>query len=325
MTQPADALNERMRRSERKLDQAARAAWLYYVANNTQDEIAAKLHVSRQAAQRLVSLAVAEKLIKHRLDHPLADCIELAERLRARFGLHYCDVAPSDPEPKDALSNLGAWAAPYLEGYLTSRAPTVVALSSGRALRAMVSQVAPMNEPQHKIVSLQGHMTQDGRASHFEVVMYLADRVNAQAYLLATPVVARSTEERAFLQQQVSYLAVQELARQAKVAFVGIGELAWNGPLQRDGFYTDAEVAELLERRAVGSIIAYAFDRDGRLVSGSLNSRVAGMSLDDLPHGRTIGVGCGDSKVEAIRAALRGKLLSGLITDEATARQVLRD
>ncbi|MEG4583383.1 hypothetical protein QUA71_27795 [Microcoleus sp. MON1_C5] len=34
----------------RKLDQAARTAWLYYIAGNTQEEIAAKLNVSRQAA-----------------------------------------------------------------------------------------------------------------------------------------------------------------------------------------------------------------------------------------------------------------------------------
>ena len=35
-----------------RLDDAARAGWLYYVAGNTQDEIARKLGVSRQTAQR---------------------------------------------------------------------------------------------------------------------------------------------------------------------------------------------------------------------------------------------------------------------------------
>ncbi|MEO1298709.1 MAG: sugar-binding transcriptional regulator, partial [Cyanobacteria bacterium J06636_16] len=42
---------------ERKLDLAARAAWLYYIAGDTQEAIATKLEVSRQAAQRLVALA----------------------------------------------------------------------------------------------------------------------------------------------------------------------------------------------------------------------------------------------------------------------------
>ena len=65
-----------------RLDEAARAGWLYYVAGNTQDEIARKLGISRQAAQRLVSLAITERLIKVRLDHPIARCMELAAALK---------------------------------------------------------------------------------------------------------------------------------------------------------------------------------------------------------------------------------------------------
>ena len=162
-----------MEKYERKLDLAARAAWLYYIANNTQDEIAGKLEVSRQAAQRLVSLAVTEKLIKFRLDHPLAACIELAEALRDRYELTYCDVAPSDPEAEDPDASLGGWAAGYLENSLSAKAPTVFAFSTGRTLRATVNQVPPMTQPQHKIVSLVGNMAHDGRASHYEIVMHL--------------------------------------------------------------------------------------------------------------------------------------------------------
>ena len=80
-----------------KLDDAARAGWLYYVAGNTQDQIAAKLGVSRQSAQRLVSLAVAEGLVKVRIDHPIALCMTLAQDLKERFGLRFSEVVPSDP------------------------------------------------------------------------------------------------------------------------------------------------------------------------------------------------------------------------------------
>ena len=46
----------------RKLDDAARAGWLYYVGGNTQDEIAKKLNISRQSAQRMVALSVSQEL-----------------------------------------------------------------------------------------------------------------------------------------------------------------------------------------------------------------------------------------------------------------------
>ena len=93
-----------MATSTDRLDDAARAGWLYYVAGNTQDEIAAKLGVSRQSAQRLVSLAVAEGLIKVRIDHPIAACLELARDLSARYALKLCEVVPTDPASPAALT-----------------------------------------------------------------------------------------------------------------------------------------------------------------------------------------------------------------------------
>ena len=65
-------MNRRRELSDQRLDDAARAGWLYYVAGNTQDDIALKPGVSRQTAQRLVSLAVSEGLIRVRLEHPIA-------------------------------------------------------------------------------------------------------------------------------------------------------------------------------------------------------------------------------------------------------------
>ena len=64
-----------------RLDEAARAGWLYYIAGHTQDEIARQLKVSRATVQRLVSLCLSERLITFRLEHPISACMELAARL----------------------------------------------------------------------------------------------------------------------------------------------------------------------------------------------------------------------------------------------------
>ncbi|HEY9605978.1 MAG TPA: sugar-binding domain-containing protein, partial [Allocoleopsis sp.] len=199
----------------RKLDLAAHAAWLYYIAGNTQEEIAAKLNVSRQSAQRLIALAVSEKLIKFRLDHPLSECIALAESLRDKFDLSLCEVVPSDAGSGDTLNGLGVCAATYLETYLVAKTPTILAFSSGRTLRSMVEQIPSMDQPQHKIVSIIGNMSHYGRAGRNEVVMHLSDRVGSQAYPVPTPVVATSIEERELLQTQRSFITVKTLAEQA--------------------------------------------------------------------------------------------------------------
>ena len=198
-----DASNAGLPLKARKLDLAARAAWLYYIAENTQEEIAAKLNVSRQAAQRLIALALSEKVIKFRLDHPLSECIALAESLRDKFELLLCEVVPSDAGSGDTFNGIGVCAATYLETYLVAKTPTVLAFSSGRTLRAMVDQLPSMDQPQHKIVSIIGNMSHYGRAGHYEVVMHLSDRVGSQVYPVPTPVVATSIEERELLLDSV--------------------------------------------------------------------------------------------------------------------------
>ena len=125
-----------------RLDDAARAGWLYYIAGNTQDEIARKLGVSRQTAQRLVSLAVSEKLIKVRLDHPIGRRIELSGRLQEAYGLRMCEVVPADPASTSDTLGVAEAAAAELERYLISQHPVICAMGTGRMLRAMVEQKA---------------------------------------------------------------------------------------------------------------------------------------------------------------------------------------
>jgi len=151
-----------------RLDDAARAGWLYYVAGNTQDQIAAKLGVSRQTAQRLVSLAVSERLIKVRLDHPIAKCLDLSQRLIAKHGLQLCEVVPADPTSPSTTLGVAEAMAAELERRLQSQHPIVVAMGSGRTLRAAVEQLPPMECPQHKIVSLVGNIAPDEAANLLE-------------------------------------------------------------------------------------------------------------------------------------------------------------
>ena len=47
------------------------------------------------------------------------------------------------------------------------------------------------------------------------------------------------------------------------------------------------------------------------------------LSLEGLRRARTVAIAGGEAKHEAILAVLRGRILSGLVTDEAAARHVL--
>jgi DNA-binding transcriptional regulator LsrR (DeoR family) len=310
--------------TEHRRDLAIRAAWLYYMAGNTQDQVATKLNISRQAAQRLVASAVAEGLVTFRIDHPLRACAELEEALRTRFDLDYVEVVPGDADA-DGINGLAGAAARQLEAHLAPKAPTTLALGTGQTLHAAVGYVESMERPRHRIVSLVGTTSRDGRANIFEVVMRLAERIGAQCYPLPTTVVTDTVEERELLESQRPWQLIRALADSASVAIVGIGALdrRKDAPLVRDGFITEDERDELIRLGGVGDIVGWAFDAEGRVIEGGSNARSTAIPHRAPLERLTLGVAGGSSKIEAITGALRGGLVSGLITDEAAARGIL--
>lgn len=322
----ADKKTERNRglRDARKRDTAARAAWLYYIAGKTQEEIAQRLATSRPAVQRLIAQASAEGLIKMRLDHPISACMVLAERLQQGYGLSFCQVVPADPEQPTLIKGLAVCAADWLENYLLRDQPVTLALGTGRCMRAAVDEVSTMQRPQHRIVSLVGSMALDGSASPYEVAMRLADRVGAQRFPVAAPVIARTSADRDALLAQSFIHRIYEMVATADVAFVGVGHLSEGARLYTDGFIDATELSDLRKLGGVGDIVGWVFDEHGQLVEGSVNNRVVGMPLAQLLRRPLIGVSGGPNKVLPILAALRGRLLTGLITDELTAEAVLR-
>ncbi len=307
-----------------RLDDAARAGWLYYVAGNTQDEIARKLGISRQTAQRLVSLAMSERLIKVRLDHPIARCMELSSALRQRYDLRHCEIAPSDPTSGSETLGISQIAAAEMERWLRRPDPVVIGIGTGRTMRAVADQLPAMQCPQHRLVALVGTGKVDGSASFYDVIIRVSDTVRAPHYPMPLPVIARSIEERDLLLSLPSIRSVLALVEQSDVTFVGVGSLGENSPLLKDGFITAEENDSLRRAGAVGEITGWAFDSHGRPIVGNLNDRVVSAPLRPPNKRLMIGVAMGPARRAALRAALLGRLISGLVTDEITAEHLLR-
>jgi DNA-binding transcriptional regulator LsrR (DeoR family) len=306
-----------------RLDDAARAGWLYYVAGNTQDEIARKLGISRQSAQRLVSLAINERLIKVRLDHPIARCLELGAALKLRFDLQFCEVAPTDPGSTSSTLGIAQLAAAELERWLRKSEPVIIGIGTGRTMRAVADQLSAMECPQHKLVALVGTTKTDGSASFYDVIIRVSDTIRAPHYPMPLPVIARSVEERQLLTSLASVRSVLALIERADVSFVGVGAVGDTAAIVRDGIVTIEEAESLREAGAVGEIIGWAFDARGRLIEGSINERVASAPLRAGSR-QMIGVAMGAARRPALRGALAGRLISGLVTDEATAEHLLQ-
>lgn len=304
-------------------DEAARAGWLYYVAGMTQDQIASELGVSRQRAQRLVSRAMSEGLIHVRLNHRISACLDLESALRDRYGLDRVRVSPSLGPGGDPVRAIAPAAAAELERFLRMPDPLVIALGTGRAMRGMVDALTEIDAPQHRLVSLIGNIAPDGSASFFDVVMRIADKVRAPHYPMPVPVISPTPEENDAFHRLGPVQKVVELAQKADVIFVGVGQMSNDAPLLADGFVSRDELDEMQSAGAAGEVAGWVFDSEGRYLDLGTNRRTGGVRITQGLDRPSVGVAAGASKVPAINAAIKSKIINGLVTEESTARLLL--
>ena len=311
-------------RQEEKLEIAVRAAWLYHVAGNTQHEIARKLQISRPTAQRLVAFALERGLIKVRVNHKVASCLELAIALRERFNLGVCDIVPVNGDNADQiLRKIAVAAAQVVEFYLNDERPKIVALGSGQTIKAVISELNTLVRPQHRVLSLVGTIARDGSSNPNDAALQAAEKIGAKCFLIPAPLLADSEEERKQWCNHRLYRIVEDLSNKVDVAFVGIGDIRPGCPLHRDGFLTGEEVEELAKAGAVGDYLGWAFDQDGARVRASTQQRVTSIKLNRQVKRPVIAFSGGEHKAEAVLGALRGQWINGLVTDESCARTIL--
>jgi deoxyribonucleoside regulator len=264
----------------------AHAARLYYHRGLTQQEVGRRLGVSRFRVMRLLEAARAEGVVRIEIEGDLGQEDDLAARLEATFDLDLAVVVPES----GGLARAGAATLPLL-----LRAGDLVGVAWGETLSALVAELAPP-PTRHDVVQICGAIpglaTGTGPS---EVAVRLAERLGGSVSLLPAPARPATLDE---LLDDETIRPTLALFDQVQVALVGIGPHASGG----------------------GHVLVHVFGPDGSVLDPE---PALALSLEGLRRARTVAVAGGESKHGAILAVLRARILSGLITDEASARHAL--
>lgn len=303
---------------------AARAAWLYHAGGMTQSAVARALGVTGAKAHRLLARAARDGTVRVLVDGPIGGCVALERELAERFGLGMCRVVPGLGERGPPLRALGQAGAAFVWRALGGfGAGAVVGVGHGRALAACVGCLPRVAVPGLRLVSLLGGLPLLRTATPYEMIHRLAERTGAECRLVPVPLFANAAEDRAVLLAQRGVREAFDLAREARLCLVGIGEVGDGAFLHRAEAVTGAEMAALRAQGATGEVLGRWFGGDGTVLDTPLHARVIAAPLASL-RGLTAVAG-GDAKCRAILAVLRGRVLDGLITDEPTARRLLAE
>lgn len=309
-------------RTQGSLVEAARVARRFYVDNKQKSEIADELGLSRFKVARLLDLARSSGIVRISIELPSAVDLELGERLAARRGLRRAIVVRIDESDADTLSaTIGQAAADHLAAILGPE--DVVGMAWGASLTAMADALRGSASGADVVQIVGGVRATGGMISGVEIVRRVAERTGGHAFPLHAPLVVGSAETAQSLRRDPALADVIARYRRLSVAVFGVG--AWDPP--QSALFNELphdERARLRDAGIVTDVCGIPIDAEGTAIRTELADRVVGVTLDELRRvPEVVAVAGGRAKVAAIDAALRTGVISTLVTDAATAEQLL--
>jgi deoxyribonucleoside regulator len=300
-------------------------ASLYYQEGLTQNEIAARLRLSRQMVGRLLKSARDSGMVEIRIHYPATMFVDLEKELVEKFQLKQAVVVPCE-NPGDDLAlktALGEGAAQLLSRQVKDQ--SILGISWGTTLAKVVDRLAPTKLAGVRVVQLNGGVARGSKTTNAGALLHRFGQIfNAEIYSLDAPAIVDNAKIKQAICSDSVIARTLDYAAQADICIYSIGALTYMSVLVEAGYLTPENVCDLQKRGVVGDICSRFFNKDGLIVDDELNSRTIGIDINTLRSRRlSIAVAGGAEKIWAIRAALSQHYCNVLVTDQALARELL--
>ena len=307
-------------------DQLLLAARLYYSENVGQSQIAKMVGVSQTKVSRMLAVARDRGIVQIIVPEFEPRNRELEADLCKRFKLKRAIVVRCVAEQSlEVIRNtLGYFAGPTVSEWIADAKE--VAIGGGRTLEALCDHLRiPTPGTGPTFIQAMGNVAATpGSYDASEIGRKLAQKLGGSYSTLNTPAFLPSEET---CQQLLCLKEIREVfdrLANVAIAFVGIGSLGNSVFIEREIFSTN-DLKELRESHATGEVLGRFVDTKGKECDTTLKHRVVSLPLDKLRRiDNVVAVVVGEDRCDALRSALRGKLISSLVIDELTANKLLQ-
>ncbi|CUX58414.1 Deoxyribonucleoside regulator [Agrobacterium fabrum str. J-07] len=301
----------------------ARAVWLYFVEDKTQNEIAKILGINRIAIVRLLAEAKRRNEVRITISAPLADLSEIERGLEERYGIPRAIVAPFSEQQSDPTKVIAAAAGAYINSAMQSG--MTVGVGWGRTLHNTLPFIAGKTLEDFKVVSLLGGIAAARRFNPAEFAWQFAELFQGEGFLIPAPALVDSPETKRALLEKCGLAEIFEMASDLDIAIISVGGIATITTSYRIGHISETERKALVSAGAVGDILYNFIDVEGRLVDHPVNKRAISIDLEQLRRARSrVLASGGREKVQSLLGAINVIRPTVLITDEMTARELLK-
>lgn len=291
------------------------AAYLYYIKQQTQAQIAQQLHIDRSSVSRLLKEARANGIVHIEINHFDADLFALQDKLKQRFSLTHVCVTPE----KDFASTAGR----DLAGLMKSN--QTIGISWGSTIGQAI-QTMPQKHLKHvKIFPVVGGPGYIDTQYHVNTLVYeLSQKLKGTGTFINASVIEESAATRQSIMAAKYFAPIQTAWHHLDLALVSVGG-GLNAHNQWQQLLTPADVADLKLREAVGDCCGQFYDGAGKIIDNEVARRTIAIPLAQLSQvPLAIAIAHGRAKTRALLPLLTRHYVNGLIVDRSTAENILK-
>ncbi len=312
-----------MQNSSRNNDLLANVALLYYGEGLTQNEIAKRIGVSRASVVNYLREGRERGVVDIHINGQALASSSLSRDLRKKFNLTDVYVAQFTTKDNATSSTAHAGAMALLD---IVQAGDHLGVAWGETIKKIADQL-PHVEIKNTVVSqIIGAMYSTRLPSAEGCSIKIANRISAEYFTLHAPAILSSAALAKSLKNEPTIKAQLDRLNALDVVLFSVGDCSNTTHLVEAGIANQSDMDEARTKGAVGIVCSRFINSDGEQVDIELNERLISIEVLEIKNAKKrILVASGMHKFSALKAALRGDLVTHLVLDAELATKLISE
>ena len=309
--------------SNDRIRQLVQVARYYYTEGMTQQQISEKMNISRPNISRMLEQALSSGIVEITIHDPFSQENKFINWFKDTFGLMSVSINKTNEAEGPEYNSIILAAALHDELESSIKDNSSIGVMAGLTISSVSRHILPIKQTGLTFIPLVGGFVNDAKWQANLNARNFGERLNGKYVQFNAPYIVKSESLYKELQKEPEIQKVLEMGQNVSAAIVGIGQMQRNATLINTGLLNASELNEIHKHKVVASICTSFLDARGNIVNSSFSNRIVGMNCTQLRKvPRVIAIAAGTSKTQAITAALLGKWIDVLITDEVTAKSI---